>query len=170
MGLEITPKVGTPPSMESGFASLPPGSGLSDWIIVRDNDDGTIANALTLCSKGLSTGKLPNGRIDVSRIPLIGIAIDLTLGSLTNVSLVPSFSDSNNFNHFVGAGALSAGVVTLSRLSFLLSASNTLVFTIPNPGAPYMYLNISSTGVVTSSSCRLLVGGGWGSGNTMAGL
>jgi len=167
MGSEIIPALGTqPPLLESGFVSLPPGCGLDEWLAVRLTSDGTVANALTLNQLSAGNGQLPDGLIDISRIPMIGFSAAVTVGSLTNLNIIPHFTDNVNFTNPLSAMVVTAGIAALSDLIFRFTANAGLIWSIPNPGCKYMKIYTSSTGTITGSTLGLFVGGGWSGAKT----
>jgi len=175
MGLEIYPKIIGPPPMPNGGVSLPAGSGLDKWIVVRDDTDGVVVNTETLSSLELSNGKLIGGRINISHVPLIGcyMLAEFGTGPLTLVGVTPVFSDHvSNLAGYDAVGTLAApsagvSVVTLSKKRYNVSAELGYFFSIPNPGANYVRFYFTSTGTDTGSYVIFAVGLGWGAGNQL---
>lgn len=139
--------------------SVNPGGGL-----IQNTGCGDREGEVIRASVILTNSEVNSSVFNIKSVSQIGALISFTKGSLTNVILTPYFSDDaqGTWYKLIG-GALSAGVITVSPLTFLIAASLNCIIPIQNPGATRMKISAKGTGTVTSSLLVMSILRGWGS-------
>ena len=139
-------------------------TGWAGGLILRASGDGTVANARTIVNQ-----QYPQSYIDISRCGGVGLYINPTYGSLTNMSVSWEFASSDESGFLVCHNAhwsVTNGTIapntTLDEAVLTLTAATDdqqYYFAIPNPGAKFIRFYTQSTGTVTSSSITIATTG-----------
>lgn len=131
-----------------------------DYKQIRTGSGTVVANASTLA-----------GWVNIASVPLIGIWVRHTKGSLTSASVQASFAQSlEGTEYYYGAGSfadndLSIELVTPGIYEWIMTGSANRIIPIMNPGAPWMAIYTTSVGTTTSSWMELYVSRNYGIAN-----
>lgn len=158
-------KAGLAPNPSGGVIQNT-GCGEDSGLLVRNGAvDGAINNTEAVSSIQNGTGRLLNGIINIRAAKIITFLGTFTIGSLTTADIIPEFSP--NFSDWFKLSLLTntAGIITLQTnpLTLRLAATGNFLFSIPNPGCPWMRIKTASNGTATNSNLLLYILRGWAS-------
>jgi len=157
-------------SSPGGVSIQRTGCGDNIVIPVRVAGDGTVANLSTLNASQLDA----DGVIWVKDVPTISIYVSLfTMGTpgITSVSISPYFAMTRGGTKYklsIPNVTADSGVVlqdtgvNYKLTAAIVTATNAVIFTFPNPGANWLAIYTSSIGTVTGSVLVFGVVRGWG--------
>lgn len=144
--------------------------GDSNFIQLRSAAGGIIDNVEQTLGGDSADAFVTDGIFYVGNASTISLWVDITLGSLTSVTIRPQFADTSRGTwYYVGltneipAGALSTISPHALGWNFAtgFATGGTIVISVPNPGGTWGRFRIGSSGTTTDSSIVAYVSRGW---------